>query len=135
MVILSARRWPVLWVGVAGQGMLDSLDISLGTLTAFVLLFQRFFAPIMSLGNEWQTLQAALARLGRIFQVLELPSDEPAPQERTPPQYTRKAAIEMRAVSFGYLPNHPVLHSVSLAAQPGEHIILVGRTGAGKSSV
>jgi ATP-binding cassette, subfamily B, multidrug efflux pump len=41
----------------------------------------------------------------------------------------------MRAVSFGYLPNRPVLHSVSLAAQPGEHIVLVGRTDAGKSSV
>ena len=41
----------------------------------------------------------------------------------------------MREVFFGYLPNHPVLRGVSLAAQPGEHIVLVGRTGAGKSSV
>jgi ATP-binding cassette subfamily B protein len=41
----------------------------------------------------------------------------------------------MREVCFGYLPNRPVLHGVSLAAQPGEHIVLVGRTGAGKSSV
>src|SRR5206468_6675882 len=45
------------------------------------------------------------------------------------------AAIEMREVYFGYLPNRPVLRGVSLAAQPGEHIVLVGRTGAGKSSV
>jgi ATP-binding cassette subfamily B protein len=41
----------------------------------------------------------------------------------------------MRQVVFGYLPNRPVLHGVSLGAQPGEHIVLVGRTGAGKSSV
>jgi ATP-binding cassette subfamily B protein len=41
----------------------------------------------------------------------------------------------MREVLFGYLPNRPVLRGVSLAAQPGEHIVLVGRTGAGKSSV
>src|SRR5262245_36265287 len=41
----------------------------------------------------------------------------------------------MREVFFGYLPNRPVLRGVSLAAQPGEHIVLVGRTGAGKSSV
>ena len=136
MVILSALAMAlVLWVGVAGQGMLASLDISLGTLTAFVLLFQRFFAPIMTLGNEWQTVQAALAGLERIFQVLALPSEEPAPGSPRQPQYSSNAAIEMRQVFFGYLPNRPVLRGVSLAAQPGEHIVLVGRTGAGKSSV
>jgi ATP-binding cassette subfamily B protein len=136
MVILSALAMAlVLWVGVAGQGMLASLDISPGTLTAFVLFFQRFFAPIMTLGNEWQTVQAALAGLERIFQVLALPSEEPAPASRCQPQYSRHSAIDMREVCFGYLPNRPVLRGLSLAVQPGEHIVLVGRTGAGKSSV
>jgi ATP-binding cassette subfamily B protein len=136
MVILSALATAlVLWVGVAGQGILASLDISLGTLTAFVLLLQRFFVPIMSLGNEWQTVQSALAGLERIFQVLALPSEQPAPGSPHHPPYRSNAAIEMRQVYFGYLPNHPVLHGISLAAQPGEHIVLVGRTGAGKSSV
>jgi ATP-binding cassette subfamily B protein len=136
MVILSALAMAlVLWVGVAGQGMLASLAISLGTLTAFVLLFQRFFVPIMSLGNEWQTVQAALAGLERIFQVLALPSEESAPRSPRQPHSRSNAAIEMREVCFGYLPNRPVLRGVSLAAQPGEHIVLVGRTGAGKSSV
>jgi len=136
MVILSALAMAlVLWAGVAGRDMLASLDISLGALTAFVLLLQRFFVPIMSLGNEWQTVQAALAGLERIFQVLALPSEEPAPGSPRQPQYRRSSAIEMREVCFGYLPNRPVLHGVSLTAQPGEHIVLVGRTGAGKSSV
>ena len=136
MVILSTLAMAlVLWVGVAGQGLLASLALSLGTLTAFVLLLQRFFVPIMSLGNEWQTVQAALAGLERIFQVLALPSEELAPGRPRQPQSRSRAAIEMREVFFGYLPNRPVLHGVSLAAQPGEHIVLVGRTGAGKSSV
>jgi ABC-type multidrug transport system fused ATPase/permease subunit len=136
MVILSALAMAlVLWVGVAGQGLLVSLDISLGTLTAFVLLFQRFFVPIMSLGNEWQTVQAALAGLERIFQVLALPPEEPAPASQRQPQYSGNSAIEMREVFFGYLPNRPVLRGVSLRAQPGEHIVIVGRSGAGKSSV
>jgi len=125
----------VLWVGVAGQGMLAALDISLGTLTAFVLLLQRFFVPIMSLGNEWQTVQAALAGLERIVQVLALPSEEAAVERQHQPHSRSNAAIEMREVVFGYVPNHPVLRGVSLAAQPGEHIVLVGRTGAGKSSI
>jgi ATP-binding cassette subfamily B protein len=155
MVMLSTLAMAlVLWVGVAGQGLLAALDLSLGTLTAFVLLLQRFFVPIMSLGNEWQTVQAALAGLERIVQVLALPSEAPVSRSRRQPP-SRKgfalvrpkdgpmrrrsrastAAIDMREVVFGYLPNRPVLRGVSLAAQPGEHLVLVGRTGAGKSSV
>jgi ATP-binding cassette subfamily B multidrug efflux pump len=136
MVTLSALAMAlVLWVGVAGQQRLASLDISLGTLTAFVLLLQRFFVPMMTLGNEWQTVQAALAGLERIFQVLAIPSEKPAAASSRQPIYRSNSAIEMRGVCFGYLPNHPVLHGVSLTAQSGEHIVLVGRTGAGKSSV
>jgi ATP-binding cassette subfamily B protein len=147
MVMLSTLAMAlVLWVGVAGQGLLASLDLSLGTLTAFVLLLQRFAVPIMSLGNEWQTVQAALAGLERIFQVLALPSEASAPEGPRQPQYRKgdalrrhsrasNAAIAMQEVIFGYLPNHPVLRGVSLAAQPGEHLVLVGRTGAGKSSI
>ncbi len=99
IVIVSALAMAlVLWVGVAGQGLLASLNISLGTLTAFVLLLQRFFVPIMTLGNEWQTVQAALAGLERIFQVLALPSAEPAPRSPRQPLSRSNAAIEMREV-------------------------------------
>src|SRR4029453_14575630 len=45
------------------------------------------------------------------------------------------ASVELRQVCFGYLPDRSVLRGVSLAVQPGEHVVLVGRTGAGKSSV
>jgi ATP-binding cassette subfamily B protein len=99
MVILSSMAMAlVLWVGVVGQGMLATLDISLGTLTAFVLLLQRFAVPIMSLGNEWQTVQAALAGLERIFQVLALPSEQPAPAPQRQLNARSNAAIEMRQV-------------------------------------
>jgi ATP-binding cassette subfamily B multidrug efflux pump len=136
MVILSALAMAlVLWVGVAGQGMLASLDISLGTVTAFVLLLQRFFVPLMTLGNEWQTVQAALAGLERIFQVLALPAAQPASRIPHQPTHRSPSAIDMRGVHFGYQPHRQVLHGVSLAVRPGEHVVLVGRTGAGKSSV
>jgi ATP-binding cassette subfamily B multidrug efflux pump len=136
MVIVSAMAMAlVLWVGVAGHGLLASLNISLGTLTAFVLLLQRFFVPIMTLGNEWQTVQAALAGLERIFQVLALPSAGPASRSPHQPPSRSHATVELRQVSFGYLANRPALRDVSLAVQPGEHVVLVGRTGAGKSSV
>jgi len=100
-----------------------------------VLLLQRFFVPIMSLGNEWQSVQAALTGLERIFQVLALPSEEAAPERQRQRHSRCTAAIAIQEVVFGYLPNRPVLRRVSLEAQPGEHIVLVGRTGAGKSSI
>ncbi len=136
MVILSALAMALaLWVGVASEGLRAALALSLGTLTAFVLLLQRWFVPMMSLGNEWQTVQAALASLERIVQVLALPSAGPVPETLPQAPPPRHAAIEMRAVVFGYLPERPVLREVSLVVQPGEHVVLVGRTGAGKSSV
>ena len=136
MVIFSTLAMAlVLWVGVTDPGFLVSLDISLGTLIAFVLLLQRFFVPIMTLGNEWQTVQAALAGLERIFQVLALPSEKFPPSSPGRPESNANSAIEMREVSFGYLPGLPVVHRVTLEVRPGEHVALVGRTGSGKSSI
>jgi ATP-binding cassette subfamily B protein len=136
MVILTTLAMAlVLWLGVGGWGMLASFHLSLGTLTAFVLLLQRFAVPMMTLGNEWQTVQAALAGLERIFQILALPPEAPTPRSPRQHQARLNTAIEMREVFFGYLPDRPVLRGISLAAQPGEHLVLVGRTGAGKSSI
>ena len=49
---------------------LAAWGISVGTLTAFILLFQRFFKPVIDLGDQWQTVQAAFSGAERIFQVL-----------------------------------------------------------------
>jgi ATP-binding cassette subfamily B protein len=89
----------------------------------------------MTLGNEWQTVQAALAGLERIFQVLALPSEKFPPSSPGRPESNANSAIEMREVSFGYLPGLPVVHRVTLEVRPGEHVALVGRTGSGKSSI
>ena len=124
---------------VAGQLVLGSI--------AGILMNTAVVLPAILLGRAIDTARAfewgevgpgalgcaALAGLERIFQVLALPSEASAPESTRRPQYRGNAAIEMRQVFFGYLPNRPVLRGVSLAAQPGEHIVLVGRTGAGKS--
>ncbi|MGE3540745.1 MAG: ABC transporter ATP-binding protein [Candidatus Tectimicrobiota bacterium] len=136
MVILSTLAMAlVLWSAITGQTVLASLHLSLGTLIAFVLLLQRFAVPIMSLGNEWQSVQAALAGCERILQVLALPSEAPAPAQRGQPHPVDSASVVMQEVVFGYLPGRPVLRGLSLRVQPGEHLVIVGRTGAGKSSL
>jgi ATP-binding cassette subfamily B protein len=130
--VLSASATALLlWAG--GTGVLDAAGITLGTLTAFVLLFAQFFTPLMNIGDEWQTVQAALAGAERVFAVLALPADatDPVKSEREPGH----PAVYVDKVSFGYTPDRPVLYEVSLTVQAGEHVAVVGRTGAGKSSL
>jgi ATP-binding cassette, subfamily B, multidrug efflux pump len=130
--MLSAAAVAVLlWVGA--RTALAPAGISLGTLVAFVLLFRRFFTPIMNLGEEWQTVQSALSGTERILQVLNLPLDETS-RPNTWPKADGEMGLSMRQVTFGYHPSEPVLHQLTLRVRPGEHVALVGRTGAGKTS-
>ena len=123
----------LLWLGTRESFGNSGVDgISIGSLTAFVLLLQRFFTPLTALGDEWQTVQSALSGAERVFEVLELPVDRP-PQAS--PKSPRHVGIALENVVFGYVPGMPILNGVTLRVAPGEHVALVGRTGAGKSSI
>jgi ABC-type multidrug transport system fused ATPase/permease subunit len=146
-VLAAAVTALLLWLG--GRDAFAAIGVSIGTLTAFVLLFARFFTPLTNLGDEWQTVQAALAGAERVFAVLELPTDRPAPPAtsadpatpephaaaaRRPPP-TEAPPVLLREVTFGYEPGRPVLDTVDLTVPAGRHVAVVGRTGAGKSTI
>jgi ATP-binding cassette subfamily B protein len=120
----------LLWVGT--RDFFGAAGISIGTLTAFALLLQRFYGPVTALGDEWQTVQSALSGAERIFDVLALPADEQPPARS---HETNAKGLACDAVVFGYLSGVPVLHGVDLRVAPGEYVALVGRTGAGKTSI
>jgi ATP-binding cassette, subfamily B, multidrug efflux pump len=122
----------LLWAGT--RETFTALGISLGTLTAFLILLQRVFQPITALGEEWQTVQGAMAGAERIFATLAIaPDSQPtAPAERSTAD--DGSAILLDRVVFGYHPGQPVLHRTTLRVEAGEHVALVGRTGAGKST-
>ena len=131
MALLSAFAIALLlWIGTGANA--TSWGITIGTLTAFVLLFQRFFEPITTLGDDWQTVQSALSGVERIFEVLALPAEA---QPIAQPAERKDNAIAIRELVFGYLPDRPVVRGVSFTVRAGEHVALVGRTGAGKSSM
>jgi ATP-binding cassette subfamily B protein len=117
------------------QPVISGLDISIGTLTAFLILLQRFFQPITALGDEWQTVQSALAGAERIFGTLALAPDGDATASVSGEDGHARRPIHLRDVTFGYARRQPVLHGISLDVGAGEHVALVGRTGAGKTSV
>jgi ATP-binding cassette subfamily B protein len=146
--ILSALAVTVLLAAGTHESF-TTLGISLGTLTAFLLLLQRFFQPITALGEEWQTVQGAMAGVERIFGTLALAPDDafrggPAPSHDgaragvgpTVRAREDRAAwpVSLSRVEFGYEEGRPVLHGLSLHVRPGECVALVGRTGAGKTS-
>ena len=104
--------------------------MSVGTSVAIINYISRIFAPIESLGMEIQTIQSAMAGVKRIDAFLAQP-------ERTIPAERIKAArgdVELAHVTFGYGEKH-VLNDFSMTVKQGEQVTLVGRTGAGKSTV
>lgn len=120
----------LIWAG-AGHTLVRG-GVNLGTLVAFVLLFQNFFAPIIALGDEWQTVQASIAGAERVFAVLDL-EPEQLPAADVPA--TARAGIRVSDVTYAYQGGQPVLAGVSLTVEPGEQVAVVGRTGAGKSTL
>ena len=110
--------------------VLTFFGMSVGTSVAVINYISRIFAPIESLGMEIQTIQSAMAGVERIDAFL-------GQQERTVPAAPPSAArgdVELSHVTFGY-GEKEVLHDLSMTVKQGEQITLIGRTGAGKSTV
>ncbi len=120
-------------VGVGGWLVLGDA-LTAGTLVAFVLYVERFFDPIRELAQRYNTFQATMAASERIFMLLDTApdlDDRPGATELPPIE----GSVYFDSVDFGYKPNEPVLSQVTLHAEPGERIALVGETGAGKSTI
>lgn len=108
-------------------------EISLGVLVAFILYINLFFRPIRQLADRFNNLQMGMIASERIFQLIE--DISPKETEGNKILHQTRGNIEFCNVSFAYTPNQPVLKNISFSVQPGKTIALVGKTGAGKSSI
>jgi len=126
----------IVWIG--GGAVLNH-TILFGTLYAFISYIQRFFQPINSITQQWNTLQSAMVaaeRMGGILSVEPAIADPDEPDTRLTEHKDEVAGrIQFERVSFAYKPDQPVLHNLTFSVQPGEFIGFVGATGAGKSSI
>ena len=110
--------------------VLTLFGMSVGTSVAVINYISRIFSPIESLGTEIQTIQSAMAGVRRIDAFL-------AQEERTLPPERATAAggdVVLSHVTFGY-GERTVLRDLSFSVREGEQVTLIGRTGAGKSTV
>ncbi|MEZ4658230.1 MAG: ABC transporter ATP-binding protein [Caldilineaceae bacterium] len=120
-------------VGLGGWLVLRNA-VTAGTLVAFVLYVDRFFEPIREMAQRYNTFQATMTGCERIFMLLDTEPDlQDAPDAYELPPI--QGQVDFENVSFFYKEDEPVLRGVSLHADAGQRIALVGETGAGKSTV
>ena len=108
--------------------------LKVGVLVTFVLSVQRFFEPVRLLSMQYTVMQRAMAAGHRIFEVLDVPTSiTETPDAVALPK--GPTSIVLEHVTFGYSPDRPILHDVSLTVEPREVVALVGPTGSGKTTI
>ena len=131
LVLNAAVVGIVMLLSASGNAaVLTLFGMSVGTSVAVINYISRIFAPIESLGMEIQTIQSAMAGVKRIDAFLAQPEREQPPARAT----AARGDVVLDHVTFGYGEKH-VLEDFSMTVKQGEQVTLVGRTGAGKSTV
>jgi ATP-binding cassette subfamily B multidrug efflux pump len=122
-------------IGVGGyMALLNPPLITVGVIVSFLVYVRRFFQPIQQLAQLYAQLQSALAGSERIFELVDTEPDlVDAPDAVDMP--TIVGRVELDSVSFHYKQEEAVLRDVSLVAEPGQTVALVGPTGAGKTTL
>ena len=121
----------IVWYG--GQGILSGKDITVGELIAFILFIHMMFRPIRQLADRFNILQMGIVGSERVFKVLD--KDEKITDSGKDTLESMKGDISFKDVDFSYKQDEWVLKGLSFEIKAGKMLALVGRTGAGKTSI
>ena len=130
-IISSITLGFVVWFG--GLNMIDQNTVTLGDVTAFVMMIPMMFRPLNQIANKFNTLQMGMVASSRVFKVLDTEAQIDKSGELLAPHF--KGDIQFKDVHFSYLADEPVLNGLNLDIKAGETIAIVGATGAGKSTI
>ena len=109
-------------------------SVSIGTVTAFVLLLANLFDPVQQLSQLYNTVQSSTAALHKLIGIIDAVPDVAEADE--PTELPERGAIVVDNVTFGYAGSErPALSDISISVADGERLALVGPTGAGKSTL
>ncbi|HOQ06835.1 MAG TPA: ABC transporter ATP-binding protein [Clostridiales bacterium] len=108
--------------------------LSLGDLSSFVLYSRKFSGPINETANILSELQSSFAAAERVFRLID---EEPEPKDREDAVVLDnvRGEVQMENVCFGYTPEKPVIRDLSIKADEGKLVAIVGQTGAGKTTI
>jgi ATP-binding cassette subfamily B multidrug efflux pump len=121
-------------IAVVGGVRVATGAISLGDVQAFIQYSRQFTQPLTQVASMANLLQSGVASAERVFQLLdaeEQVTDPPPPPTRP----SRHGRVEFEHVSFRYEPDRPLIEDLSLLAEPGHTVAIVGPTGAGKTTL
>ncbi|MFF2494736.1 ABC transporter ATP-binding protein [Agromyces sp. NPDC058064] len=125
-------------IAVVGGLMVAGGSISLGDVQAFIQYSRQFTQPLSQLGSMANLLQSGVASAERVFELLDADEEVPDPVEPEAPEQGAGEAsgrLVFDDVSFAYDPAKPLIEHLSLTAEPGQSIAIVGPTGAGKTTL
>jgi ATP-binding cassette subfamily B protein len=121
-------------IAVVGGLQVASGVLQLGDVTAFIQYSRQFTQPLTQLGSMANLLQSGVASSERVFELLDAEEQSPDPAEPASPPQT-KGRLAFEDVSFRYVEEKPLIEHLSLVAQPGQTVAIVGPTGAGKTTL
>ncbi|MGA8543786.1 MAG: ABC transporter ATP-binding protein [Mycobacterium sp.] len=143
-------------VAVVGGLQVATGQITVGSIQAFIQYVRQFNSPLMQTAAMYNVLQSGLASAERVFSLLDEPEEPPDRDAESPSVDGRvsngedagretaelqvasavaRGRVEFRHVNFAYRPGTPVIDDLSLVAEPGSTVAIVGQTGAGKTTL
>ena len=134
MVLVGNLNYVV--IAVVGGIKVASRSLSLGGVQAFIQYSRQFAQPLQMLASMANLFQSGLASAERVFEFLD--ADEQSPDEgamAAPGTPASRGRVEFEHVSFSYDKDHPLIADLSLVAEPGRTVAIVGPTGAGKTTL
>lgn len=121
-------------IAVVGGLFVSNGTMTLGGVQAFIQYSRQFTQPLSQLGSMANLLQSGVASAERVFALLDADEQSPDPVPAQTP-LTSSGHLEFESVSFSYDPEKPLISDLSLVAQPGQTVAIVGPTGAGKTTL
>ena len=122
-------------IGLAAGALVAGGQMTVGGFQAFFQYVTQASAPLTQLSLTVNMLQGALAAAERVFALLDAPEIEPDPEVPAALPQPVRGRVAFEHVRFGYSPDAPLMRDVSLVAEPGEKVAIVGATGAGKTTL
>ena len=121
-------------VAILGGYLAIQKTIEVGDIQSFIQYVRNFTQPIQQVAQVANMLQSTAAASERVFEFLEEPEEEAAPENPVVLK-NPEGAVEFEHVHFGYNPEHTIIHDFSVKVEPGQKIAIVGPTGAGKTTM
>ncbi|WP_367138994.1 ABC transporter ATP-binding protein [Saccharothrix sp. HUAS TT1] len=121
-------------VAVVGGLRITSGAMTLGEVQAFIQYSRQFTQPLTQVASMANLMQSGVASAERVFELLDAEEQEPDPAEASLPA-ERRGRVEFEHVGFSYRPEQPLIEDLSLVAEPGQTVAIVGPTGAGKTTL